>query len=92
MQLMLFAFFAASTCKTIPLRLTFTLRRPGRGKHETKPVDTVMSERAAPPVADLCRVLTLDGGGAKGFYTLGALKEIEAMIGRGWTRAVAILD
>ncbi len=31
---------------------------------------------AAPPL----RVLTLDGGGAKGFYTLGVLKEIEAMI------------
>jgi predicted acylesterase/phospholipase RssA len=28
-----------------------------------------------------CYVLTLDGGGAKGFYTLGVLKEIEAMIG-----------
>lgn len=28
------------------------------------------------------RVLTLDGGGAKGFYTLGVLKEIEAMVGR----------
>jgi patatin-like phospholipase/acyl hydrolase len=28
------------------------------------------------------RVLTLDGGGAKGFYTLGVLKEVEAMIGR----------
>jgi patatin-like phospholipase/acyl hydrolase len=28
------------------------------------------------------RVLTLDGGGAKGFYTLGVLKEIEAMIDR----------
>jgi predicted acylesterase/phospholipase RssA len=27
----------------------------------------------------LCRVLSLDGGGAKGFYTLGALKEIEAL-------------
>lgn len=26
------------------------------------------------------RVLTLDGGGAKGFYTLGVLKEIEAMV------------
>lgn len=30
---------------------------------------------------NLLRVLTLDGGGAKGFYTLGVLKEIEAMIG-----------
>jgi uncharacterized protein len=29
----------------------------------------------------LFRVLTLDGGGAKGFYTLGALKEIEALVG-----------
>jgi patatin-like phospholipase/acyl hydrolase len=29
----------------------------------------------------LCRVLALDGGGAKGFYTLGALKEIEGITG-----------
>jgi predicted acylesterase/phospholipase RssA len=29
---------------------------------------------------EILRVLTLDGGGAKGFYTLGVLKEIEAMI------------
>jgi patatin-like phospholipase/acyl hydrolase len=29
-----------------------------------------------------CRVLSLDGGGAKGFYTIGVLKEIEAMVGR----------
>lgn len=28
-----------------------------------------------------CRILSLDGGGAKGFYTLGVLKEIEGMIG-----------
>ncbi|MCL4690096.1 MAG: patatin-like phospholipase family protein [Burkholderiales bacterium] len=27
------------------------------------------------------RILSLDGGGAKGFYTLGILREIEAMIG-----------
>ena len=26
------------------------------------------------------RILSLDGGGAKGFYTLGALKEIEALV------------
>ncbi len=28
----------------------------------------------------LCRILSLDGGGAKGFYTLGVLKEIEGML------------
>lgn len=31
---------------------------------------------------DVCRLLSLDGGGSKGFYTLGVLKEIEAMCGR----------
>lgn len=30
---------------------------------------------------NLCRVLSLDGGGAKGFYSLGVLKEIEALVG-----------
>ena len=30
----------------------------------------------------LCRVLCLDGGGAKGFYTLGVLSEIEALVGK----------
>ena len=28
------------------------------------------------------RILSLDGGGAKGFYTLGVLAEIEAMLGQ----------
>ncbi len=37
-------------------------------------------EAPAPP--EPCRVLSLDGGGAKGFYTLGVLKEIEAMLDR----------
>src|ERR1700733_12704451 len=32
--------------------------------------------------ATVLRVLSLDGGGAKGFYTLGILKEIEALVGR----------
>lgn len=40
------------------------------------------SEPLAPPPTEPCRVLSLDGGGAKGFYTLGVLKEIEAMAGR----------
>lgn len=34
-----------------------------------------------PHTAGVLRVLTLDGGGAKGFYSLGVLKEIEAMVG-----------
>jgi len=33
------------------------------------------------PKDGICRVLSLDGGGAKGFYTLGVLKEIEGMLG-----------
>lgn len=37
---------------------------------------------ATPPSGKkICRVLSLDGGGAKGFYTLGVLREIEGMIG-----------
>jgi predicted acylesterase/phospholipase RssA len=41
-----------------------------------------MSEVLREPISSgLLRVLTLDGGGAKGFYTLGVLKEIEAMVG-----------
>jgi uncharacterized protein len=33
----------------------------------------------APPEG-LCRILSLDGGGAKGFYTLGVLAQVEAML------------
>lgn len=36
---------------------------------------------ANPAEPKFFRVLSLDGGGAKGFYTLGALKEIEALVG-----------
>src|SRR5690242_17312903 len=39
-------------------------------------------ESAASASATPCRVLSLDGGGAKGFYTIGVLNEIEAMAGR----------
>ena len=39
---------------------------------------------AAENVADKSfRILSLDGGGAKGFYTIGALVEIEALLGGG---------
>jgi predicted acylesterase/phospholipase RssA len=37
-----------------------------------------MTETEEPKV---CRILSLDGGGAKGFYTLGVLRELEGMLG-----------
>ena len=39
-----------------------------------------MSKQTTKKLTDYCRILSLDGGGAKGFYTLGVLKEVEAMI------------
>lgn len=33
------------------------------------------------PQGETCRILSLDGGGAKGFYTLGVLKQLEATLG-----------
>jgi uncharacterized protein len=34
------------------------------------------------PTSDgICRVLSRDGGGAKGFYTLGVLRELEGLVG-----------
>lgn len=43
-----------------------------------EPASTGQVRLTPPPV----RILSLDGGGAKGFYTLGVLKEVEAMLGR----------
>jgi patatin-like phospholipase/acyl hydrolase len=45
--------------------------------NSTAPVSSFKTE---PANDGLFRVLSLDGGGAKGFYTLGALKEIEALV------------
>lgn len=36
---------------------------------------------AMPQSEEDCRILSLDGGGAKGFYTLGVLRELEASLG-----------
>lgn len=44
-------------------------------------MDKWQGDATAAVSGNLCRILSLDGGGAKGFYTLGVLKEIEAMIG-----------
>lgn len=46
--------------------------------NEAHPLSSLVTEFASDNV---CRILSLDGGGAKGFYTLGVLKEIEAMLG-----------
>ncbi|HYR88450.1 MAG TPA: patatin-like phospholipase family protein [Terriglobia bacterium] len=48
-------------------------------KNETKGKTSTLTREYQPD--SLCRILSLDGGGAKGFYTLGVLKEIEAMLG-----------
>ncbi len=45
-----------------------------------KPIESTSALAAELPKDGLCRILSLDGGGAKGFYTLGVLKEIEAMM------------
>ena len=42
-----------------------------------EPTSTLTAEHAKD---GLFRILSLDGGGAKGFYTLGVLREIEAML------------
>ena len=42
---------------------------------------TEAMEGTSEGAGEAVRVLALDGGGAKGFYTLGVLKEIEAMVG-----------
>src|SRR5262249_247015 len=42
-----------------------------------------MADNSAPsarPKDGIYRILSLDGGGAKGFYTLGALKEIDGLV------------
>lgn len=62
----------------------FALRIKSRNKTEAKvhgipdkPPSTLTTEYAKD---GLFRILSLDGGGAKGFYTLGVLKEIEGML------------
>jgi uncharacterized protein len=42
-----------------------------------------MTSDLPPPLAKpTCRILSLDGGGAKGFYSLGILREIEGLTGK----------
>lgn len=48
----------------------------------SKPTETSPRVPLALNSQGICRVLSLDGGGAKGFYTLGVLSEIEALAGK----------
>jgi len=54
------------------------MRRKEEAQEELRKMNLVTEELSENRVL---RVLTLDGGGAKGFYTLGVLREIEAMVG-----------
>lgn len=56
-----------------------TTAESSQSKHE--PVPRPETLHAVHPADGLYRILSLDGGGAKGFYTLGVLKEIEGMLG-----------
>ena len=58
--------------------------KQNRARHSLRQMRSPMINAANefPDVANPCRILSLDGGGAKGFYTLGVLKELEAMVGR----------
>ena len=69
------------TCAERPAKSTkkecvAKLAESGRRNKESKPMPSSETGETA-----LYRILCLDGGGAKGFYTLGALQEIEAMLG-----------
>lgn len=67
-------------------KLDFLLRSNGMsGRRTTAATSEVQDLKPSTFTAEykkdgLCRILSLDGGGAKGFYTLGVLKEIEGML------------
>ena len=50
---------------------------PKAAAEVAKPASTLTTEH---PKDGRLRILSLDGGGAKGFYTLGVLFELEAML------------
>jgi predicted acylesterase/phospholipase RssA len=52
--------------------------RKEAARDSPRPSDTAASKSEKD---GLCRILSLDGGGAKGFYTLVVLREIEGMVG-----------
>lgn len=56
-------------------------RESDRSSEHLTPISEGLHEPPIPVQNQVCRILSLDGGGAKGFYTLGVLKEIEAMLG-----------
>jgi hypothetical protein len=63
-------------------RITKSLGESGERKVLLRAVEFGAVVALGNPLGEkLCRVLSLDRGGAKGFHTLGTLKEIEGIIG-----------
>jgi Patatin-like phospholipase/ABC transporter substrate binding protein len=69
-----------SRTRADPRYAVLSFSRSGMGESETRKMRgaTMADFSAERP----CRILSLDGGGAKGFYTLGVLREIEGMAKR----------
>ena len=49
---------------------------------DVRPAGDSALQAPLPATAKVCRILSLDGGGAKGFYTLGVLQQLEALLGK----------
>jgi predicted acylesterase/phospholipase RssA len=56
-------------------------KKEDAGAKPPEPIPRAETLHAEPPKDGLYRILSLDGGGAKGVYALGVLKEIEGMLG-----------
>jgi patatin-like phospholipase/acyl hydrolase len=56
--------------------ITGSNKKESTGQEQARMTAAEVSQRYTHPY----RILSLDGGGAKGFYSIGVLKEIEAMV------------
>ena len=54
--------------------------RGGSTAYLVTPLRTAETINIRPEDSKICRILSLDGGGSKGFYTLGVLHELEGML------------
>lgn len=70
-----------------PYLMTFRISRCITSRLGNKNTDAAMSTKECPDETNMkialpYRILSLDGGGAKGFYTLGVLRELEGHLGK----------